>query len=887
MTKRIFKLRNVVTVAICLATTTSFVSCKKDNEAKKPVITIGTHPKDAAVTAGSISGSLTVTATVTEGAKLTYQWYKNTNTTNTGGTAVSGATSASFAIPADLTAAASPYYYFCEVSATGGATKVRSNVATVTVNPASSVTPVITINLQPVAATVVYQGSSDNNLIIAAGVLNGTTISYQWYSNTSASNDGGNAIAGASGTTYVIPATLTAAGSPYYYYCVVSSPGAASVPSNVATVTVTIQQDGTEEHPFLVSSAELLKKAGSGADGWTLDKHYLQTVSFTLSGTWTPIGTDAEPFTGVYDGGGYSITGLSIPSASADFQGLFGYIGTDGVVRNVALKSVNMNSTESEIGGIAGHNSGLIENCYVTGTVSGSVGVGGVAGYNYFGAVIKNCYTTCTLTGNDHSVGGIAGQNYNTIANCYAAGKITGTNYVGGIVGISVGTVSLCVALNNEVTATNASGYVGRVAAYNDGGALTNNFARALGMTLKQGTSTVMLTAVDKDVATIHGADAASADTHGATATTWWSAQSYISTNWSLANSRLPWLKTTGGTPFDEAQTPEVLVSPPDGSADNPFNVSSAALLAKVGSGADGWTRDKHYRQTVSFTISGNWTPIGTGTTPFTGTYDGEGFSITGLTISSPSAGEYQGLFGYIGTGGVVRNVALKDVNINFTLGLEIYEVGGIAGQSRGLIENCYVTGTVSGYSRVGGVAGLSYGTIQNCYTTCTVTVTGISSAGGIAGQNYNTIANCYATGNISGPSYVGGISGGVNDGTGTVSLCVALNKEVAATIATGAVGRVVGNNDAGGTLTNNFARADGMTLKRSGISLILMPMDIGGTTIHGANVPAADSHGATAAVFWSAGASSSLWSIDNGRLPYLKTTTGAAFDEEQKPTVN
>jgi hypothetical protein len=96
-----------------------------------PEITITTHPvPNTTVTQGSISGSLSVVASVTPSATLSYQWYSNTTNSNTGGTAISGATSANFAIPTNLTAGT--YYYFCEVRATGAAS-VRSNVATMRV----------------------------------------------------------------------------------------------------------------------------------------------------------------------------------------------------------------------------------------------------------------------------------------------------------------------------------------------------------------------------------------------------------------------------------------------------------------------------------------------------------------------------------------------------------------------------------------------------------------------------------------------------------------------------------------------------------------------------------------------------------------------------------
>ena len=110
-----------------------------------PVITITTQPAATTnVTAGSISGSLTVAASVTEGATLRYRWYSNTSNSNSGGTAISGSNNASLTIPTNL--AMGIYYYYCEVDATGGATLVYSNVAVVVATvPVGSIVEMVQI----------------------------------------------------------------------------------------------------------------------------------------------------------------------------------------------------------------------------------------------------------------------------------------------------------------------------------------------------------------------------------------------------------------------------------------------------------------------------------------------------------------------------------------------------------------------------------------------------------------------------------------------------------------------------------------------------------------------------------------------------------------------
>ena len=357
--------------------------------------------------------------------------------------------------------------------------------------------------------------------------------------------------------TVTIAASLVTAAEIYYF--IVEIDGVTS--SNEGYLQITAP-DGSELHPFIVNSVATLKKVGTRADGWGLDKHYLQTENITLSATetWTPIGTDANEFTGSYNGGGYSISNLSIPSATDRSLGLFGVIGERGAVRNVALRSVKIISTGMGIGGIAGGNDrGTIENCYVTGEVRGSYDVGGIAGLNFQG-VIKNCYTTCNVTGSLSGVGGIAGigEGSSTVAVCYATGTITGAYVVGGIAGnINSGNANLCVALNNEVAATDATDEVGRVVGYHydDSGTMSNNFARAAGMVLKLNGATISPT--EATLTGRDGADIAAADTHGSDSVTFWSTTCDTDL-WDIGANRLPWLKTTEGGEFSEAQNPTV-----------------------------------------------------------------------------------------------------------------------------------------------------------------------------------------------------------------------------------------------------------------------------------------------------------------------------------------
>ena len=158
------------------------------------------------------------------------------------------------------------------------------------------------------------------------------------------------------------------------------------------------------------------------------------------------------------------------------------------------------------------------------------------------------------------------------------------------------------------------------------------------------------------------------------------------------------------------------------------------------------------------------WTPIGNSwENQFTGTLDGDGHSVSGIYINSTA--NYQGLVGYLGSGGALQNLGIKASYIKGG-----YRVGGLCGwNDGGTVTNCYNTGNVTGTGNyVGGLCGWNDGgTVTNCYNTGNVTGTG-DYVGGVCGYNDGTVTNCYNTGNVTGnDAYVGGVCG-YNDGTVT-----------------------------------------------------------------------------------------------------------------------
>ena len=177
---------------------------------------------------------------------------------------------------------------------------------------------------------------------------------------------------------------------------------------------------GESWDPFLVYTLEDLERVGKPiADGtydnWDRDKHYKQVndINFSSISNWTRIGeSSTSPFSGVYDGSNKKIINLQIGSSSYNYQGLFGYISGDGtttgIVKNLRLVDVHINST-STVGGVVGYNDGgAVQNCYVTGIVRGSSVIGGVVGRNDGStSKVENCYAMSDVEGTSTQVGGI------------------------------------------------------------------------------------------------------------------------------------------------------------------------------------------------------------------------------------------------------------------------------------------------------------------------------------------------------------------------------------------------------------------------------------------------------------------------------------------------
>ena len=194
------------------------------------------------------------------------------------------------------------------------------------------------------------------------------------------------------------------------------------------------------------------------------------TADIDLTGkNWTPIGTSfRNKYTGTFDGGGHTIKGLTV-TTNDQFVGLFGSIGNAGTVKNVMMEDVQITSNRSLdfAGGVAGYSDGTIENCSVSGSVSGTVYVGGVVGAQWEGS-ITGCSSSATVKGTVE-VGGVAGETNSsaTLTACYATGNVTieinpRKNIAGGsLVGMNAGSsVLACYATGNVASTGSSTGKV-------------------------------------------------------------------------------------------------------------------------------------------------------------------------------------------------------------------------------------------------------------------------------------------------------------------------------------------------------------------------------------------------------------------------------------------
>lgn len=521
--------------------------------------------------------------------------------------------------------------------------------------------------------------------------------------------------------------------------------------------------DGSYANPYQVSTPAQLNavREYSGKQfiqindiDMTYDTQNPNGAYYDETSGWKPI----DDFSGIYDGGGYKITGLKISRGYETTLALFAV--NSGWIINLGLE--NGSVTGPQAASIAGYNEGFIVNSYNTGSVTGFSGyVGGLAIFNY-GEII-NCYNTGAVSEvGDYVaiVGGIASI-YGITINCYNSGIISAPcapdNRLGGIISYGFGSQgNLIKNCYNAGISANLNGSGNGAVAYSTFDDMKIENSYCLGE--YGGSEGIILTDEQmKQESSFKG----------------WNFEDI----WNISsgvNNGYPHLRPFAPMPVSHD------FAGGDGSPGNPYKVSTPEQLNSVRNHLNkcfiqindiDMTYTTQSPNGLYYNQGQGWLPIGTEANGFKGLYNGGGYTISGLKINRPSF-SCVGLFATVEQG-TVMNSSVTDAKI--TGGTD---TGAIAGLCQGSIEQCYSEGTILASHKdvvfAGGIAGrIMNGAITNCFSTGDIS--GNSSkdshyVGGIAGGVWGvgTITNCYNIGKLSGNSfyegYIGGIVGWTDD---------------------------------------------------------------------------------------------------------------------------
>jgi len=541
---------------------------------------------------------------------------------------------------------------------------------------------------------------------------------------------------------------------------------------------------GEPNDPYQIATPEDLIALGETPEDY--DKHFIMTADIDLDpnlpgrkvfdkAVIAPDTNDANwrfdgtPFTGVFDGNDHTISHLTI--TSGNYLGLFGRLESGAEVKNLGVVDVNISGSGDYVGGLVGENGGTVTHCYSTGTLSGGVYLGssgGLVGFN--SGSITTSYSSTSVIG-DTSVGGLVGTSSGAITMSYSIGTVTGGWNVGGLVGENfwgnIGT-SYCTAAVSG--ATNVGGLVG----HNWAGAVTDCYSTgavsgdvAIGglvgvinwnparvthsvwdmetSGLSRSPSVVGLTTAEMMDPYMLGLNGFSDDP-----------------NWILDAGRdyprLAWEGTDG----DIIPKPEINWIEGQGTAEDPYRIETTEQLILLGKASILW--DRHFVLGADIDLypklHGGQVFAQAVIPTFSGVFDGNGHSISRLTITGDS---YLGLFGMLEPRAEVKDLGVVDVNIT---GRDI--VGGLAGYNGdGSITKCYSSGTISASGSsdrwsggVGGLVGYNDGTVTDCYVNGSVTTTGDTYTGGLIGDNGGRVTQCFSAGSVSGNYSVGGLVG-------------------------------------------------------------------------------------------------------------------------------
>ena len=556
--------------------------------------------------------------------------------------------------------------------------------------------------------------------------------------------------------------------------------------------------DGTSGNPYQIATLDNLYWLSQADTAW--DKNYIQTANIdaTSTNTWdsgagfSPIGNGTTDFTGIYNGGGYTIDSLFINRETENSIGLFGSIN-HSEIDSLGVLNVNIKG-KGFTGALVGFvQFSIVNNCYSTGTIVGGELTGGysysggligringgstvfdsystanissdyeyIGGFSGFsdGATVYNCYATGNVTVSEGCTGGFVGANngsYGEIYNCYATGSVSGT-YSGGFVGLNDNDATIYNCYSTGTVTLSSSGTIGGFVCNGNNGTVTNCFwdTETSGQISSDG-GTGKTTAEMQTLSTFTDAtwDFVGETTNGT--------DDYWDMNACLSDYPTLWWQVFE-TPIGSGTTAD------------PYQIATLEDLRWLSKNSCVWdknfiqTEDINASETHNWNISGTdtlgFSPIGNNTTNFTGTYDGQGHIIDNLFINRTST-NYTGLFG------TTYTCYIYDIGVTNADITGVNYTACIVGWLNGIVENSFSNGVVYGNSYSGGLVGSSYGTINNSYSNANVSgPNNSSSLGGLLGSNggSGSISNSYSTGFVTnGYSGIGGLVGYQQSGAST-----------------------------------------------------------------------------------------------------------------------
>ena len=464
--------------------------------------------------------------------------------------------------------------------------------------------------------------------------------------------------------------------------------------------------------------------------------------------------------------------------------------------------------TNKLVGSLVGFNYyGTITNSFTTGAVTGTQLVGGMVGSNYYGT-ITNSYAACAVTGTTN-VGGLVGDNQKGTLTCsYATGAVTGTTDVGGLVGQTpnvlfvsnsywdINTSGMSLSAGGEGKTTEEMKLPGTYVCWD----FTNTWSLEAGKNkgypfLKDNTPpTAAAPSANPPAGTYIGTQNITLFTATEGATIYYTTDNsqpttaspqYTSAIEISSNTIIKAIAIKDGLDNSPVSTFAyvVIFAGGDGSVDNPYQIATPEQLDNMRN-----YLGKHFIQTADIDLNiapynsnEGWKPIGEEGFEFNGTFNGNGKTISNLTIKR-SSGWGVGLFGFTKNTAQIKNVKLRKIDVTGA-----YKVGGLVGYNYATITNSYATGDVTGIDEVGGLVGHNKGSIANSYAAGIVKAN--VCAGGLVGQNFGTITDSYATADVTGIERAGGLAGinaegkinnsyarGAVNGSGFVGGLVAIN---------------------------------------------------------------------------------------------------------------